>query len=127
MMVSRIALWERAGARTLEVLATVGARTEAQLAELVDLDLVTVRMGLAPLYDVGWAERRANGRVVATDLGRLVARRRLIEAWQEDEPTLVAVSRDAGASWAAIGDALGVTRQSAWERYAEIVGEGGRS
>ena len=30
---------------------------------------------------------------------------------------LIAAARDAGASWAAIGEALGVSRQSAWEYF----------
>lgn len=29
----------------------------------------------------------------------------------------IAAARDAGASWAAIGEALGVSRQSAWEYF----------
>lgn len=29
----------------------------------------------------------------------------------------IAAARDAGASWAEIGDALGVSRQSAWEYF----------
>ncbi len=31
----------------------------------------------------------------------------------------VAKARTLGASWARIGEALGMTRQSAWERFAE--------
>jgi hypothetical protein len=31
--------------------------------------------------------------------------------------TQIAAARDAGASWAAIGEALGVSRQSAWEYF----------
>jgi len=33
----------------------------------------------------------------------------------------VALARDAGASWAAIGEALGVSRQSAWEYFTRRV------
>ena len=32
----------------------------------------------------------------------------------------VCTARDKGASWQAIGDALGVTKQSAWEKYRAI-------
>ncbi|MCM0619804.1 hypothetical protein [Nocardioides bruguierae] len=35
----------------------------------------------------------------------------------------VAAARSAGAAWAAIGDELGVTRQSAHERFARQVRE----
>jgi len=34
----------------------------------------------------------------------------------------IAAARDAGASWAAIGDALGVSRQSAWEYFTRRLG-----
>jgi len=33
----------------------------------------------------------------------------------------IASARDAGASWAAIGEALGVSRQSAWEYFTRRV------
>ena len=32
---------------------------------------------------------------------------------------LVAEARTQGASWAAIGDALGMTKQGAWERFGK--------
>lgn len=32
--------------------------------------------------------------------------------------------RQQGASWSDIGDALGVTRQSAWARFSAVTGEG---
>lgn len=35
----------------------------------------------------------------------------------------VAAARDAGASWDQIGDALGVSRQSAWEYFAKRASE----
>ncbi len=35
----------------------------------------------------------------------------------------IAAARDAGASWATIGEALGVSRQSAWEYFTRRVGE----
>ena len=30
----------------------------------------------------------------------------------------VGKARESGATWAAVGDALGITRQSAWERFS---------
>lgn len=40
--------------------------------------------------------------------------------WLEDElPRLVNDARQDGASWARIGERLGMTRQAAWERFAE--------
>lgn len=35
----------------------------------------------------------------------------------------IAAARDAGTSWAAIGEALGVSRQSAWEYFTRRVRE----
>lgn len=46
------------------------------------------------------------------------ARRALIGA--------VARAREAGASYADIGEALGISRQAAWERFAGDIGPGRR-
>jgi hypothetical protein len=43
------------------------------------------------------------------------AQRRLVDS--------VATARAAGISYAAIGRALGVSRQAAWERFSQAVGE----
>lgn len=37
----------------------------------------------------------------------------------------VAQAREAGMSWAAIGEAMGMTRQSAWERFKSSVADAG--
>ena len=34
----------------------------------------------------------------------------------------VAVARGAGATWSDIGDVLGVTKQTAWEKYWRVAG-----
>ena len=36
----------------------------------------------------------------------------------------IAAARDAGASWAAIGEALGISRQSAWEYFTRRASTG---
>lgn len=35
----------------------------------------------------------------------------------------VSIAREKGCSWKAVGDALGVSRQSAWERFKDVDGE----
>lgn len=51
---------------------------------------------------------------------------RLVEAWNRtvdaDELLRLAVvdAKDSGSSWADIGYALGVTRQTAWERWGRV-------
>jgi hypothetical protein len=47
------------------------------------------------------------------------ALRVLAEAENEVERAIV-IEREAGTSWAAIGDVLGVSRQAAWQRYAHL-------
>jgi ATP-dependent protease Clp ATPase subunit len=56
------------------------------------------------------------------DLERVMANLpRIAAAKQQVEENLagwVRRSRELGATWTAVGDALGMTRQSAWERFA---------
>lgn len=50
----------------------------------------------------------------------------LARAARDAEETLeaeVVRLRQRGASWSDIGEALGVTRQSAWARFSAVVGE----
>ena len=42
---------------------------------------------------------------------------------QDRMADLVIRARREGASWEAIGQVLGVSRQSAWERYSPLLGE----
>ena len=54
----------------------------------------------------------------------LDARRRVAHSEVESDEfrrQQIAAARDAGASWAAIGEALGVSRQSAWEYFTRRV------
>jgi hypothetical protein len=44
-----------------------------------------------------------------------------VEEVEDDLLAAVAEARKAGASWTDIAEALGVTRQSAWERWAPKV------
>ncbi len=75
------------------VLAESGAPGEAVLPWRVDTDLATV---LGTLPRMALAQRQASDH-----LGRWVGR-----------------ARELGATWADIGAALGMTRQSAWERFS---------
>lgn len=60
-------------------------------------------------------ERDADGALTAlSDVGRL---RRLLD---QAELAAVRAARGAGKSWAEIATQLGVTRQSAWERWREL-------
>ncbi len=53
-------------------------------------------------------------------LKELAVAARAAESAVEDE---IVRLRRAGASWTDIGEALGVTRQSAWARYSTATGE----
>lgn len=48
---------------------------------------------------------------------RIVRAREHLEAAERELRDAVAAARKAGDSWTVIGAALGVTRQSAWERF----------
>ncbi|MEO1065148.1 MAG: ClpX C4-type zinc finger protein [Actinomycetota bacterium] len=50
-------------------------------------------------------------------LGRLAPARDLVEAAALGLQGLVDRLRERGVSWARVGDALGVSRQAAWERF----------
>jgi hypothetical protein len=80
---------------------TVDEATEAVLDQAVDT--------LANLRGMGW-----NGDA-ATSLHLLTS---LIAEAQQRLPQAVADARDQDCSWAEIADLLGVTRASAWPRYA---------
>jgi len=51
-------------------------------------------------------------------LGRITAQRRRLD---EESRLLVAQALGAGASWSCIASALGVARQTAWQRYRHLV------
>lgn len=44
----------------------------------------------------------------------------LISGREDDRDAKVGAARAAGASWAEIGKALGISKQSAWERYRHL-------
>lgn len=54
-------------------------------------------------------------------LESLVAAEDGVRRVQDSIGEQIAVLRERGLSWARIGDALGVSRQAAWERYASHV------
>lgn len=43
---------------------------------------------------------------------------------EHEQTKMVAVARDIGLTWGQIGEALGVSRQAAWERFASRIGTG---
>ena len=49
---------------------------------------------------------------------------RELDRWQA---TLVAEAVQGGATWEQVGDALGISRQAAWARFRDAVGEEGRT
>jgi hypothetical protein len=46
-----------------------------------------------------------------------------IESSQREQIASVSACRDAGYSWEAIGGALGMTRQAAWQRFSGEEGD----
>jgi uncharacterized NAD(P)/FAD-binding protein YdhS len=52
-------------------------------------------------------------------IGALGECRRAATALEKAMTQTVAAAREAGQSWTAIGDALGVTKQTAWERFSD--------
>lgn len=97
-MVVRAAMNER---RDHYLAPTVGKDTESVLDEAID----------------SLATRRSMGRrgEAGADLHLLTS---LIEEAMGRLPRVVAFARDQGYSWAEVADLLGVTRASAWQRYA---------
>ena len=55
----------------------------------------------------------------ADDYGDMIGCVRLVElAAEQARRTIIAEARASGESWQQIADALGVSKQAAWERYA---------
>jgi ClpX C4-type zinc finger len=70
----------------------------------------------------GKSERTGPRRLEETPTERLVELLRSIESTVEGKSNQLQVAVDAlrarGISWASIGDGLGISRQSAWERFS---------
>jgi hypothetical protein len=49
----------------------------------------------------------------------------IIQAFTDDLPIFVNAARRSGATWEQIGDALGVSRQAAQQRYGQHDNDGG--
>jgi hypothetical protein len=79
------------------------------------VDVIARQQGPGPLEPVAPWDR-------ATDLDQVLAGLpRVAAAGAQVEANLVAWvlrARALGATWARVGEALGMTRQSAWERFA---------
>jgi hypothetical protein len=83
------------------------------------------------VFEETLAEARAEGNAIAADyaeqglaevgdvtaLDALRVTERLAQTMAARQPGLVADARAAGASWAEVGAALGLTRQAAWSAY----------
>lgn len=52
-----------------------------------------------------------------TELGKVSGQ---IHVLDEDRDEMIRAARAAGASWEKIGDAMGVSKQAAWERYRHL-------
>jgi hypothetical protein len=61
---------------------------------------------------------RSSGDWEREPLAGLEAAARLSSAVDKLQRDLVARARAAGCSWTSIGQALGITKQAAWERFA---------
>ena len=77
-----------------------------------------------------WLQRTPNKELLPVALGELVDDEDpvlvlAVHAWlvrrlDEARPRLVLAARDAGASWADVGAALGMTKQGAWDLYRSL-------
>lgn len=77
----------------------------------MDIDKATPYELLAAI----WTGREGKKRLHPAE--RVKANRALIEQLEHFEAFGVGELRAAGSSWAEIGQILGITRQSAWEKY----------
>lgn len=57
----------------------------------------------------------------ATHLRRIIAAAERVEKAEDELRTAVKAARDAGATWAVIGLALGVSRQAAFQRFGPSI------
>ena len=55
---------------------------------------------------------------------RVIAARDLSDALRRFEPKLATAARREGHTWDEIGEALGISKQAAQQRYGAVVGEG---
>lgn len=101
-----------------QIEAEVPGRPEAvaaAVARLAGRDLVVISWAV-----VDRAEGLARPVAQATPLGHVLAAQHRIEAAQEALRSMVAYARAQGSSWGQIGAALGIARQSAAERFADV-------
>lgn len=75
------------------------------------------RQGMLAVGTVtGELDSLVNSRQPIQALDRLAFARELLDNVEDD---IVLIARGAGSSWADIGQALGMTRQAAWERFSK--------
>lgn len=99
----------------------VAAMTPGQLCELLDYSPETVGRDLSQLRAAGLVGVARNGRRYLTPLGALRVGRWIVEGVEDTRPGGVALARRQGASWADVGEALGITRQAAHKAYANDI------
>lgn len=90
--------------------------TDADTDRLIRLALAQERLGLDdPAFEV-FTQERWQDAYCYTDM--IEIQRRITERFERDLPSLVfhAMKRD-GASWTDIGNALGISRQAAQQRF----------
>jgi ClpX C4-type zinc finger protein/Homeodomain-like domain-containing protein len=77
--------------------------------------ILNARHGRAAPDFAGW-DAYTNEELLAS----LAPSEATLSAVRDDLRAKVAILRDRGISWAAIGEALGISRQAAWERFRSI-------
>jgi epoxyqueuosine reductase QueG len=77
--------------------------------------ILKVQHGRATADFAGW-DAYTNEELLAS----LAPSEATLSAVRDDLRAKVAILRDRGISWAAIGEALGISRQAAWERFRAI-------
>jgi hypothetical protein len=85
-----------------------------------DTGAMSTRLGAAPDDEQVRVEVELASDDPLGQLRGLRAATRQLDAWQREA---IARARERGASWADIGDALGVTKQAAWSSYNQDVRE----
>ena len=93
---------------TVDEMTTPAYSTDEELINLIELVPIQHQLDLHGTCDS------------ASNLARLHDAGVIERAAHQDVEQMVRISRKDGATWAQIGDALGVTRQAAQQRFGDI-------